>query len=679
MRSVPTLSPSINARSASERGSGSPPKSSMPPRSRTLHGSGSGESTVSAEPLIPSSDARRRPSWLHEGMHEQVEGGFGAWYRRHRWWADPLGMAIFAVVMAAFGFRGIWGPFSLLQEPLSPWWALVLALPACAIALFKRRMPVTVLVLVSLLFVADLLTVGGLGTLVVLLDVLWTAAFLADSRGRRMLLVLLGAATVVLFLCAWLLTDVSFPVAFLIGVQFGAIFGTDYWWAVAVSQAHELAELHRQRAEHAAAVAERDRVEAVQRERETMARELHDVVAGHVMAMAIRAEAALSTPPDPPRDREALQAVRDAGLDAHAALRSMISVLRRGEGSPASSPRWGDLEGIVQEAERAGLTVRLVADHVGDVGSALEQAVIRIVREALNNCIRHASGAEVDVIIRRSGPEVRVEVRSRGGSPSGASTSADGGWGLQMLRERVAALGAPSLPGRSPADGRWKVASRRRQRHERADGAAGGRPRRDQGGAAHHARGAGDHGGREAADGDVAVRNAAALRPDVVLMDLRMPGRDGISATAEIVERHLSDVLVLTSFDEDDLVFGAIRAGAVGFLLKTVDAPTLGGAVRAIAAGEGALDPRVTRRALAAVAESAAVPAQVRRREGMVELTAREQDVLDGILQGWSNAQLAARLRISVPTVKTHVSNVLTKLGARSRSHAAALVRGRDD
>lgn len=391
-------------------------------------------------------------------MHEQVEGGFGAWYRRHRWWADPLGMAIFAVVMAAFGFRGIWGPFSLLQEPLSPWWALVLALPACAIALFKRRMPVTVLVLVSLLFVADLLTVGGLGTLVVLLDVLWTAAFLADSRGRRMLLALLGAATVVLFLCAWLLTDVSFPVAFLIGVQFGAIFGTDYWWAVAVSQAHELAELHRQRAEHAAAVAERDRVEAVQRERETMARELHDVVAGHVMAMAIRAEAALSTPPDHPRDREALQAVRDAGLDAHAALRSMISVLRRGEGSPASSPRWGDLEGIVQEAERAGLTVRLVADHVGDVGSALEQAVIRIVREALNNCIRHASGAEVDVIIRRSGPEVRVEVRSRGGSPSGASTSADVGWGLQMLRERVAALGGAFIAG--PVAGGWSVEGR---------------------------------------------------------------------------------------------------------------------------------------------------------------------------------------------------------------------------
>lgn len=182
----------------------------------------------------------------------------------------------------------------------------------------------------------------------------------------------------------------------------------------------------------------------------------------------------------------------------------------------------------------------------------------------------------------------------------------------------------------------------------------------------------------EAADGDVAVRNAAALRPDVVLMDLRMPGRDGISATREIVERGLGDVLVLTSFDEDELVLGAIRAGAVGFLLKTVDAPALVRAVRAVAGGEGALDPRVTRRALAAAAQGAAVPAPASGGMARADLTVREREVLDGILQGWSNAQLAARLRISIPTVKTHVSNVLTKLGARSRSHAAAIVRGEE-
>ncbi|MGW9157737.1 response regulator [Microbacterium sp. NPDC055665] len=183
----------------------------------------------------------------------------------------------------------------------------------------------------------------------------------------------------------------------------------------------------------------------------------------------------------------------------------------------------------------------------------------------------------------------------------------------------------------------------------------------------------------EAADGDIAVRNAAALRPDVVLMDLRMPGRDGISATREIVERGLGDVLVLTSFDEDELVLGAIRAGAVGFLLKTVDAPALVQAVRSVAAGEGALDPRVTRRALAAVAQGVEALPSASGATERADLTLREREVLDGILQGWSNAQLAARLRISVPTVKTHVSNVLTKLGARSRSHAAAIVRGSED
>lgn len=182
----------------------------------------------------------------------------------------------------------------------------------------------------------------------------------------------------------------------------------------------------------------------------------------------------------------------------------------------------------------------------------------------------------------------------------------------------------------------------------------------------------------EAADGDIAVRNAAAIRPDVVLMDLRMPGRDGISATREIVERGLSEVLVLTSFDEDELVFGAIRAGAAGFLLKTADARTLVQAVRAVASGDGVLDARVTRRALAAITNADVGAAAESDAVDRTALTAREQDVLDGILQGWSNAQLAQQLGISVPTVKTHVSNVLAKLGAESRSHAAAIARPRD-
>jgi DNA-binding NarL/FixJ family response regulator len=188
----------------------------------------------------------------------------------------------------------------------------------------------------------------------------------------------------------------------------------------------------------------------------------------------------------------------------------------------------------------------------------------------------------------------------------------------------------------------------------------------------------------EAADGDTAVRNAAALRPDVVLMDLRMPGTDGVVATREIRRLRLAEVLALTSFDEDELVFGAIRAGAAGFLLKTVDAATLVEAVRRVAAGEGVLDPGVTRRALAVLA--ATPPDDEVRGDGPPEasdgalaragLTARERDVLTGMARGASNAELAAQLGITVTTVKTHVSNVLAKLGARSRGHAVAIARG---
>ncbi|MGH3703796.1 MAG: response regulator transcription factor [Agromyces sp.] len=189
----------------------------------------------------------------------------------------------------------------------------------------------------------------------------------------------------------------------------------------------------------------------------------------------------------------------------------------------------------------------------------------------------------------------------------------------------------------------------------------------------------------EAADGTAAVRNAAMLRPDVVLMDLRMPGMDGVAATREIRTRDLGDVLVLTSFDEDELVFGAIRAGAVGFLLKTVDAATLVDAVRRVAAGEGYLDPSVTRRALLALAEgpdpvsdgsrSPAVDGIGLEAASGSRLTEREREVLAGLARGWSNAELSEQLGISVPTVKTHVSNLLAKLGARSRTHAVAIAR----
>ncbi len=183
----------------------------------------------------------------------------------------------------------------------------------------------------------------------------------------------------------------------------------------------------------------------------------------------------------------------------------------------------------------------------------------------------------------------------------------------------------------------------------------------------------------EASDGDVAVRQTRALRPDVVLMDVRMPGTDGIAATAAIVGERLADVVALTTFDLDEYVLGMVRAGAAGFLLKTVGAAELVDAVRRVAAGEGVLAPEVTRRLLDAVAtqpDPAPEPAPGPHDERLASLTARERDVLDGLGDGLSNAEIAARLVVSETTVKSHVSHVLAKLGLRTRLQAGVLARG---
>ncbi|GLY65951.1 response regulator [Amycolatopsis taiwanensis] len=177
----------------------------------------------------------------------------------------------------------------------------------------------------------------------------------------------------------------------------------------------------------------------------------------------------------------------------------------------------------------------------------------------------------------------------------------------------------------------------------------------------------------EAGDGITAIRQVRALRPHVALMDVRMPGMDGITATRELVAEGQCDVLVLTTFDLDEYVYGALRAGAAGFLLKSVEAPRLIEAVKLVAAGEGVLAPQVTRKLITAFAqtrgESALSPTALH------ELTDRERDVLACLGTGLSNAQIATRLHIGETTVKTHVSRVLRKLNLRSRVQAAILAQ----
>ena len=176
----------------------------------------------------------------------------------------------------------------------------------------------------------------------------------------------------------------------------------------------------------------------------------------------------------------------------------------------------------------------------------------------------------------------------------------------------------------------------------------------------------------EAADGEAAVRLARELRPDVVLMDVQLPLLDGVAATGLITAEGLAEVLVLTTFDFDDYLFGALRAGAAGFLLKDSDAASLVSAIRAVAAGQGVVAPSLTRRLLA---EFARTPAPQRptppRPEGHSALTPREREVLTHLGAGLSNAEIAETLGMAEATAKTHVSRILAKLGLRSRVQAA--------
>jgi len=176
----------------------------------------------------------------------------------------------------------------------------------------------------------------------------------------------------------------------------------------------------------------------------------------------------------------------------------------------------------------------------------------------------------------------------------------------------------------------------------------------------------------EAGDGAAAVRAAAELRPDVVLMDVRMPGMDGIAATAAICARTAARVLMLTTFDLDEYVYDALLAGASGFLLKDMRRQELVDAVRVVAAGEALLAPTVTRRLIADVVRRR--PPPDRRLAARLEaLTARETDTLRQLARGRSNPEIAAALHVTEHTVKSHVSNVLGKLGLRDRAQAVVL------
>ncbi|MFI6118959.1 response regulator [Streptomyces sp. NPDC051064] len=188
----------------------------------------------------------------------------------------------------------------------------------------------------------------------------------------------------------------------------------------------------------------------------------------------------------------------------------------------------------------------------------------------------------------------------------------------------------------------------------------------------------------EAADGDAAITVVDEQRPDVVLMDVRMPGRDGLSATRELLTRPApSRVLMLTTFDSDDLVLGALHAGALGFVLKDTQPARILDAVRTVADGNSVLSPAATARVIAAATRPQSSYARDSSREAarkqLSALTERELETARAVADGLGNPEIAERLYISVATVKAHVGNLFAKLGVDNRVQIALLVRDAEE
>lgn len=387
-------------------------------------------------------------------MQENDGGTALRWVHRHRPLVDALGIAAISAIAAAMGLNQVWDALSVLPEPVSPWWGFALSIPAFIAVALKQRMPRTGLAVAATISVISLFTVGGIGGLIALLDLLWLVTVRATPAARRRILIGCGVV-IAAFTVLTLVVTGEVRMAVLVGLQLGALLGTDYWWATAVAQANELAELHRREAAELVRHAERDRDTALQHERDAMARELHDLVAGHVSAMAIRAEAALSGPQDGEGDRAALQAVRDSSLEAHEALRSMIAVLRAGGGELVVPPRLDRVADYVDAARRAGLEVRFDGPAATELPAPVEQLAARVVQEGLANCVRHAAGGRVAVSIETDEGGLLVRVDSRDGRPLERPSLPGNGSGLAMLAERVRALGGRFDAG--PVGAGWSL------------------------------------------------------------------------------------------------------------------------------------------------------------------------------------------------------------------------------
>lgn len=345
-----------------------------------------------------------------------------------------------------------------------PWAALVPLAVMAGLELLRRSAPLTALLLAVPTLVADQFTVGNLATVLMFTDVVYAAVVYGSPTAARRIPVasLLVTVGVTIGFLAWLRT----PQALLVGVAAGLVSFGPAITGVSVRNHRDAAETARLRADQTALLAEMDRAQAVTAERARMARELHDMVANHLSAIAIHSTAALSID-DPDTSRTALGVIRENSVEGLAEMRRLIGLLRHSgaDAEPSAAPTLASLDVLVEQARTngapGGLTCTLedTRERTGPLPAPVELAAYRIVQESLTNALKHAAAGPVAVRLAGGKGLLSVEVTSGFGSRPGPRAPGSGA-GLVGMRERVALLGGTLTAGpESAADGRkiWRV------------------------------------------------------------------------------------------------------------------------------------------------------------------------------------------------------------------------------
>lgn len=375
-----------------------------------------------------------------------------------RW--SPLVLWLAGLGLLALGLGGVWRGTGWPQ--FDPWWHAVPLTVGCLAIAFSRRHPMIALGVGTVAVLADFAIGGSPGVLLVIFDLLFTAFRLGGRIGRRAIAVSVAVVVVAVLVLVTVLIDLRTGIA--TGLQLTAFLVVPVLWARDLRQKEELArlaaeriELERQRADDLIRVGELDRQRAVQAERASMARDLHDVIASHLSATALQAGGALARPADADADRKALESVRESSLAGLAEMRSMIMLLRN-ETDPdepvAAPPRLDRVSELVKRAEDNGLRIRFGGD-AATVPAAVDQTAYRIIAEALVNAAKHAPGSTVELTIDGADPLV-VRVENTAGSGAAIHPALSAGHGLAALRDRTAALGGRLSAG--PTDrGTWLI------------------------------------------------------------------------------------------------------------------------------------------------------------------------------------------------------------------------------